>query len=81
LTWRDTLPAEANLLQAEQLLELAKDVLQPRDAFIVVENDVSPETFNRIKLALDFYERGPAFHFRALVEEWSLDRLVRELRV
>ena len=34
--------------------------------------------FARLQLALDFYRKGPAVHFRAIVEEWDQFRIVKE---
>lgn len=31
------------------------------------------------KLALDFHKRGPGFVFRAIFEEWTQERIVREV--
>lgn len=33
----------------------------------------------RIKVAFDFYNRGSAFHFRAIAEGWDHDRVIQEL--
>lgn len=60
----------------KQLLDLARAV---RSEKLIVE-PLCMRCVERIKLALDFQAKGPAFCFRAIAEEWTLDRIVREVR-
>ena len=64
--------------QASALIDLAHAVMLPRGE-VVEANDMGSEEFARIKLALDFSLKSPAFKFRAQFEQWDIERIVREL--
>lgn len=66
---------------AELLIYLAEAVLFPKDLLLVVPNGIICTSYRmqRVNLAIRFYNREPAFRFRAIVENWDLNRIVREL--
>lgn len=59
---------------AEFLVELAKDVLYPQSALVLVR----PDQLALYKLAIDLW-RKPGLVVRALMEEWDQQRIVKEL--
>lgn len=67
---------------AERLLELAEEVLHPREQVIRLAGPLALEvgTFMaRVKAALDLKRRPPVFVLRAITEDWSYERIIREL--
>lgn len=65
---------------AEQILNTARMVKHPKDkvvewALIVPNQTVS---LSRVALALRFDAMPPVIKFRAIVEEWSQERIVKE---
>lgn len=70
---------------AERLMDLAAAIDTPRGQVITcdskhVEGVVWDDfTLARCKVALDLKRRGPAFVLRAIMEEWPVNRIVREL--
>ena len=73
---------------AELLIDLAEVVLYPKDEFIcatLIEPKPGYEVMdgermcNRVKLALDFYRRRDRLMIRAVMEEWNLETIVKEL--
>lgn len=62
---------------AELLIDIAEAILHPRDE-LLVSVDNPPETAEIAALALRLRER-PGLALRALVEEWTRVRIVREL--
>lgn len=68
---------DATQTMAELLLDIVAEL---RKSPGVVVADWTDEAYNdRVKLAYDLYRR-PALAFRAMVEGWDLDLIVRELR-
>ena len=63
----------------EQLADWGYYLLYPRDNLVIAEEDITPEQISKAKLAMDFVKRGPAFVFLAIMENWDLAQIVREL--
>lgn len=63
---------------AEYLITLAKIVKHPRSDLVAVI-DMTDTDIARVKLALDLDRRDTAFKLRAMVEDWSPERINREL--
>lgn len=63
---------------ADGMLALAK-VIGSTDGKLIMCPDIGPTGIARFALAKRFHDRGPAFAFRALVEGWDLDRIIKEL--
>jgi hypothetical protein len=63
---------------AEALLDLAYTVKNPRDQLIIVNRNITEGTYARIKLALRFSDLGVKIHFPAIVENWDVQRIIRE---
>jgi hypothetical protein len=63
---------------AEELLDLYRAVTLPKGGLVWTE-DAPTTSVTRYRLAQDLVASGPGFVFRAIVEEWSLARIVREL--
>lgn len=68
---------------ADKLLEILSILDQARGGILPLESGNSGLDLmvvaTRARLALDLRRRGPAFQLRALVEDWDLLRLNREL--
>lgn len=63
----------------ELLLDLARDVRLYRKALIVPTEPMGEQQFRQVKLALDLLNKSAEFRLRAMVERWSIQRLVREM--
>ncbi len=67
----------------EQLAELAQLVLFPREKLVDFSTcggeQLTAQGMARIKLALDFHRKGPAFVFRSVFEQWGHQRLLLEV--
>lgn len=65
---------------AEMLLELAVAVQHPRDVILdMSDTETDSGRIERIKTALDLYRKPPVLKFRAIYENWDMQRLVREM--
>lgn len=42
-------------------------------------NELVPSVTSKLKLVVDFNDRGAGFKFRALYEDWSIERLIKEM--
>lgn len=63
--------------EAEDLLDFAIAIMYPKRLLVVTD---CIHCIGRVKLALDFLAAPATLRFRAIVEEWPLDRIVQELR-
>ena len=64
--------------EAEQLLELADTLLTPRGALIVLDGWPEELTTAAV-LAVQLRQTSPSTAFRAIVEGWDRETLIREL--
>jgi hypothetical protein len=64
---------------AGRLVDLARQLRQPKDELVVALRPLDGARLAEVKLAVDFVARGPGFVFRALVEGWNRTRVVREV--
>lgn len=65
--------------QAERLVDVAVFLRHPKGRLIIAEETMTDDQYARIKLALDFVDKGPATIMRGVVEEWSRYRIVQEV--
>ena len=69
----------------EQMIDMAEEVLTPRDRVALVEScahstDADRNTFfAKVRTSLDFYRKPKVFQLEAMVEGWSAQRINREL--
>mgnify|MGYP000987293782 FL=1 len=65
---------------AEKLLDIANAIKFPKDELFECEaKDEEDGTIARIKTALELDRRSAVFKFRAIVEDWDIHRIIREL--
>jgi len=64
---------------AERLLELAATVAQPRDKLVICPREIDALWHSRVSIALALHRKSKEFHLRAIVERWSMQRIVEEL--
>lgn len=65
---------------AEWLIDLAEEFLFPTDQLIMMPKYTHTEFHvHRVKLAIAFHRKPAAFRLRAIFENWSLDRIIREV--
>lgn len=65
---------------AEKLLDLAEAVKKPAGVVICVEDArMGPDTLSRVQTALRLAEMPPVIRMRAILEDWDMYRIVREL--
>lgn len=64
---------------AEILLVVSNMVKYPKSNFVVPTNSWTERDTARIKTALDFDRRSAAFKLRAIMENWDMMRINREL--
>lgn len=71
--------------QAERLINFVQDEGLNLDALTLVEggSEDTKEEYEivnaRVKVALDFYRKPSGFKFKAIVESWNINRIIREL--
>lgn len=63
----------------ELLLDLARDIRLYQEVLIVPTEPMGEQQFRQVKLALDLLNKPMEFRLRAMVEGWSIQRLVREM--
>lgn len=66
----------------DTLLEIARGTRMNRDRIEIITPPFGADVatgMNRVALAVRFASRGPAFHLRAIFEDWDLNRIIREL--
>lgn len=63
---------------AEILLGIAQHI-NYKEGILVASRPMEDWELTRVKLALKFVALGPGTVFRAIVEEWSPSRIVREV--
>lgn len=64
---------------AEILITVSKMVKYPRDNFVMPTDSWTGTDTARIKVALDFDKQSAAFKLRAIMENWDMMRINREL--
>lgn len=65
---------------AEKLIDLAVSVLFPGDRLLVMPKECSDSFYvQRTRLAIAFFRKPITVRFRAMVEDWPLDRIIREV--
>ena len=71
---------------AERLIDLADELKHPIGELVVADperecfhNDYLGAALSRTRLAQDFVRKPKGFQLRAIVEEWSHERIVREV--
>jgi hypothetical protein len=65
---------------AEKLLDLAEAVKKPAGVVICVENaNMGPDTLSRVQTALKLAEMPPVIRMRAILEDWDMYRIVKEV--
>ena len=67
------------MTHAEVLICLGTSVMRPRGRVIEATEPIDGTAFARIKLALDLLKARPSVRFRAIVEEWNAEEIVREV--
>jgi hypothetical protein len=65
---------------AEHLIWLARRLLYPPSRLIMITGkEIGGPEVARAKLAIDFWNRGPAFMFQANFEEWTTEEIIRRV--
>ncbi len=67
------------MTHAEVLICLGESVMRPRGRVIEANEPLDSTAFARIKLALDLLRARPSVRFRAVVEGWGAEEIVREV--
>lgn len=68
-----------NMTEAERLLSLANAIRARRGELILCDSPIESYRPERIVLALKFESLGNAKVIRAIVEEWDIARIIREV--
>ncbi len=63
---------------AEELLDVARILKYPRD-LLLIPTPYCVENMHRVRLALDLDRRHRGLILRAIVENWDLPTLIREM--
>ena len=74
------------MTQAEHMLDHARSILSPKSELCRIANGrllkTSKDTelfLARLKFCLDLYRAAPSVKFRAIMENWDVERIGREL--